>query len=809
MDMFKTNNVSKSSTILSSLGYWALLLLAFVLPVCVLTSSGVPSLMTKIFVGGVLVLVAVIFFSVAHIRTQELSIPKSFILGAVWLIPIAYLLSTLFASGGAPAFFGERLTMDSLAFMLISAIALTVTAMTLSTPKHALGVYLSMLASAGLLTLAELYLFFVPASVQSLGLQSVSLVGTLNDLGVFFGLITLFILLSLILLPVTTLVRGVLWAVLVASIFFLVAVNLTALWWIIGAFALAFLVFSVSSAYTSNKKINFEKVSMASLVILLLAFIFIVVPAKVDDAGNSNMTGYIAQKVGIGEFDVRPSWSTTVSIGNEAFKDGGMIFGTGPGSFYHQWAKYMPPSINIGAFWLTDFFYGIGLVPTSIITTGLFGAIAWLVFFVVFLWRGTRNLLISKEGEKGDISDYVRVTSFVAALYLWINTVIQVPSPALVLYAALLTGVFIASLGFGYTSRNYFTFSFRENPRIGFIATLCLTLMLLGSLTGIYGLTSRYMAEASYQQATLAIGVDNDLVTGYDLATEAVNRHEADLYYRLISNIDAIRVQNLVAENKPVEEIKEDFEKYLSRAIGNALEATKLDENDYQNWVNLGSIYQSVVPVGVGGVTESAIESYDKALTLRPNSPSIYYTKAVLERSRGDNAKAREYVEKAITMRNQYTDAIFLLAQIQIEENDVANAINSVEAITLFNPSNAVAFFQLGLLHYGSEDYVSSVQAFQRAVQISPDYANARYFLGLANWRLGNKKTALEEFKTVQTTNPENTNVASIIANLEAGKEPFDGLEATPDLGNIESAPIRNIDDGLLRPPFENRGLSE
>src|SRR3989339_57715 len=423
MDMFNTNNVSKTSKLVNSLGYWTLLLLAFLLPVCVLFSSEVPSLMTKIFVGGVLVLVAVVFFAIAHNRAQEISIPKSIILGAVWLVPLAYLLSTLFASGHSQSFFGERLTMNSLLFMIIATLALTITAITLTTAKKALGVYLAMLGSATLLTLMELYIFFAPTSVESLGLQSVSLVGTLNDLGVFFGLITIFILLSLVLLPVTPLVRGGLWAVLVASVFFLTAVNLTALWWIVGAFSLAFFVFSMSSVSFSKKSHGLENVSVASLAVLLVAFLFIAVPPVIDTDGNSNITASVAHMVDIGEFDVRPSWGTTVSIASQVFRDGGLVFGTGPDTFYHQWARYMPTSINVGAFWLTDFFYGIGLVPTSIITTGLLGAIAWLVFFIVFIWRGARNLIIAKDGDKNDIANYVRVTSFVAALYLWINTV--------------------------------------------------------------------------------------------------------------------------------------------------------------------------------------------------------------------------------------------------------------------------------------------------------------------------------------------------------------------------------------------------
>jgi tetratricopeptide (TPR) repeat protein len=673
----------------------------------------------------------------------------------------------------------------------------------LNTAKKALGVYLAMLVSAGLLTVFELVLFFSPETVQSFGLQSVSLVGSLNDLAVFFGLITIFGLLSLLMLPVTQAVRGVLWIVLLVSSFFLVVVNLTVLWWIVGAFALAFLIYSISTPYLSKEGFDIKKISFGSLFVLLLAVTFIAVPSTKKDSTPS-ITGYVSSVVDIGEFDVRPSWQTTISIADQALSENSLVFGTGPDTFYHMWARYMPSNINVSQFWLTDFHFGIGLVPTSFMTTGLLGAIAWVAFFVVFLWKGSQSLMELRETAHGDIVNYIRFTSFVTALYLWANAVIQVPSPVLILFAAILTGIFITSLNFGATTTTHFRLMFRENKRVGFLATLVLTVVILSSVAGLYGFTSRYTAEASFQKAARTIsdaGVnveDADLEKAYTYISKAISANNADVYYRFISNIDALRIQKLVAQGKPPEEIREDFEKYLSRAIGNALEATKRDKYDYQNWANLGSVYQSVVPIGVEGVTESAIAAYDEAINLRPKSPSMHYVKAVLERSRGDNAKARENVEKAITERNQYTDAIFLLAQIQIEGGDVQNAIKSVEAITLFDPTNAVAYFQLGLLHYAAENFVNAVQSFQKAVKLSPDYANAHYFLGLSNWRMGDKTSALQEFKLVLSTNPENTEVASIVKNLEAGKEPF---EETPgamgaDLQNRVGLPIPGIEDG-------------
>ncbi len=801
MNIFNSNKQSKSSEILNSLGYWALLLLVVVLPIFVFTSSNVPSLMVKIFVGGSLVFIALLFFAIQYIRAQEIQIPKSLILFGVWALPFAYILSSVFTPKGQ-AFFGEQLTMDSTVFMLIIAIAVTVTAMTLNSIKRSLGLYLSMLGAVTILSLAEIVIFFARDNVSTWGLQSVSLVGTLNDLAVFFGLIAIFVMLSLILLPITALVRGVLWVVLFASSFFLIVANLTVLWWIMGAFSLAFLVYSISNAYFS-KKVLLDNISFASLFVFALSAYFIF---------GGPLTGDIASWANVGEYDVRPSWPTTIAMADRVLGEESLLFGSGPGTFSNVWFKYLPVNINVTAFWLTPFPYGIGLVPTSFVTTGLIGALAWFAFFVLFVWRGARNLLVSDESF-GNVGDYIKITSFVAALYIWINTVIQVPSPVIVLYGAILTGVFIASLHFNAGSSKYFKIVFKDNPKVGFLVTLILTCTALGSLGGVYGLSSRYVAEANFQRAAKIVSEEGQnpekLDEAYVYATKAIESTKSDVYYRFISNIDAIRIQNLLSQGKPAEEIKEEYEGLLARSITNAKEATALDKYDYQNWANLGNIYHNNIQYGVEGVIDSAISAYDEALVQRPNAPSVLYAKAVLEHSRGDNVKSREYIEKAITMRNQYTDAIFLLAQLQIENNEVQNAIKSVEAITLFNPRNAVAFFQLGLLHYAAEEFTKAVQAFERATEISPDYANAQYFLGLSYWRIGNNVRALEEFKKVKETNPDNTEVSAVIANLEAGKDPFTS-NATSTAADIQTRAGLPFENGVGESvPFDAGSLTQ
>lgn len=784
--MFNTTKTSPK-TFIDSLNYWALLALAVILPVCTFFTSGVSPLITKAFLAGTLVLVGVVLFSISRMKRQELTVPKSFLLAAAWLIPVAYLLSTLFATDHL-SFFGERLAIDSMAFMTVSVLALTVTVLTLDTQKRVLGVYLAMLASAAILTVLELIIFFGRDMVMAIGyaLPSLSLIGSLNDLAVFFGLIILFALLSLILLPVSQVIRGALWLTIVAALFFLTIVNLTVLWWIIGLFALACFVYTVSASYLSGEKSSVTgNISIAALTVLIVSGVFLF-------AGDA-LTGATAHWANVGELDVRPSWQTTVSLGREALS-GAALFGTGPGSFAEIWAQHMPDGINSTVFWQTDFSFGIGLIPTSIITTGIVGAAAWLVFLLLFLWSGLRTFLLARTAEQVDVTHYLRITSFIGALYLWIIAVIQVPSPALIIYTFLLTGVFIASQTFSGDTGKVFRLEFRNNPRAGFLTTLVLTITLLLAVGGTYGFATRFAAESSYQQAVRALSQSADVTAGESFALQAVQRHPTDVYYRLVSNIDLLYIRELLSENRPPEEIREQLQELLARAIANAQQATELDPTDYQNWVNLGGIYQSIVPLGIDGSSDSAIAAFDRALELRPASPVVYIAKATLERARGNNADARTYVENAIGLRQQYTDAIFLLAQMQLEENDVPNAIKSVETITIFEPGNPVAFFQLGLLRYGSDDFVGATQAFERAVALNEVYANARYFLGLSHWRLGNSAAALQQFERVQQTNPDNTEVTSIIENLNAGRDPFTSASASADIRELDGLPVEDAD---------------
>jgi hypothetical protein len=63
-------------------------------------------------------------------------------------------------------------------------------------------------------------------------------------------------------------------------------------------------------------------------------------------------------------------------------------------------------------------------------------------------------------------------------------------------------------------------------------------------------------------------------------------------------------------------------------------------------------------------------------------------------------------------------------------------------------------------------------------LKIQPDYANAKYFLGLSAARLNDMSAAIAQFSDLAGNNPDNQEVALILANLRAGRSIFS--EAKP-----------------------------
>lgn len=769
-----------SGSIFDTIGFWCIIALIFLGPVFFIPTTSVPFQFTKTFVIALFTLLALLFFVIGRLKAQRIDIPVHPLFFGTWLLPVAYGVATIF-SGASGGFFGERIASDTAGFILLGAVLTTLTVLLFKTKERILTAYLAFLASAAVLGLFIITRLIFGNDILTFGglfpTNAATPLGTLYDSGIFYGLIAVLSLVSLSTIRPQGWIKALLIVELIVSVAFLMLVNVPVIWGIVALCALGVFVGGLLPQWTRGKSQaasqageragGFSAAALFVLAIMLALFI-----------SQGSITNMLATSLDVSHVEIRPSWETTVAIAKQVY-DTNPLFGSGPGTFTHDWALYRPRELNNTIFWNSDFESGIGFIPTSFVTTGLVGAVAWIMFLALLLLTGFRTLVIrSREDE---IVSFISLSSFLGALYLWTIAIFQSPTPILLALAFLVTGISIASLMFRSNAPRQFSIVFADNPNFGFVAALLLTLLFLGGISGIFAVGQRYAAGILYQKAVMDLQETGNVDRSEGYVQRALALYDADTYLRFHTELSMWRLNELVAaENISNEDRQTRFQAVLTDAITRAQAATQNDPQEYRNWMILGMVYGRVVPLGIQGAYENAARAYDTASSLRPDSPSIALAYAYIERARSNNDQAEKYTAEALRLRGAYTEAMFLMAQIQLEKGNVPRAIEAVRAASLLDPQNPVVFFQLGLLNYSSGNYAEALPALRKAIDLNAQYANARYFLGLTSWRLGNKEEAIAQFVEIEKTNPDNAEVKTILNNLRAGQAPLPNLAPTP-----------------------------
>jgi tetratricopeptide (TPR) repeat protein len=447
------------------------------------------------------------------------------------------------------------------------------------------------------------------------------------------------------------------------------------------------------------------------------------------------------------------------------------VVGVGPNRFVNQWLLSKPVGINETVFWNVDFKSGVGLIPTFMVTTGVLGILAFVLFLASIVYAGVRALFLKPVEDI--TSRLMLLITFLGVIYLWIFAIVYVPDNVVFALAFLFTGLFVGALVEAGATKN-FNFHIGKSPRFGFLSILAVVLLIIASLATLFGVTKKAIAMQYFQNGLTAVTVSGDIDKASRLISSAIWLDGQDYYYRTLSQVNVLKMRQVVSQQGVAPEVlRQQFQTISGEAITNAREATKIDDTQYGNWVSLGDVYSELVPIGVGGAYELALQSYDKSLSLNPTNAMVFLNVARLEIAKGDKEKAKGFIGQALQRKSNYAEALFMLAQIQAQEGKVKDAIKTTEQATLVAPQDVGLFFQLGLLKYMSQDYKGAVVSLEKAVSIVPSYSNARYFLGLSYAKVGKKAEAIAQFKEIEKLNPDNTEVKTILRNLGAGVDPL------------------------------------
>jgi tetratricopeptide (TPR) repeat protein len=478
--------------------------------------------------------------------------------------------------------------------------------------------------------------------------------------------------------------------------------------------------------------------------------------------------------------EVSPSASASWDIAKSVLRSS-PIFGSGPGTWIYDYAKYRSPAVNLSQFWTVRFERGLSSFFTLIAMIGLIGIALWLILLISAIANSAVHLIREKDDDAWQAYLTVFVgwatTAFVAFFYNYNFAHHFVFWFLLALLAALLT-------------KKAFVWDAQKSAPSAAILSVSFIILCVAALSTAWLAGQRLAADAEYSSAVVAYRSGKPIDQAIDSLNKAVVLNQMnDVYYRNLSQAYLIKAAEVFDAKKDDPDGAAAINQVIAATIDTAKKASEITPQNVDNWENLAVIYQSIASF-TQGADEFAIKNFEAALEREPNNP-VYSTeigkiyilrsdsaRTLLEakdenqRKEAEKAvkenldKAAEWFNRAIQAKADYAPAHYSLGLVYERQDRIKDAITKLEEVVADSKDVGVAF-ELALLYYRDNQKDKSMNMFEQIVALSPDYANARWFLSALYEEKGRLDDALAQVLKVQENNKENADVTKRIDYLK------------------------------------------
>ncbi|MBU1033296.1 MAG: tetratricopeptide repeat protein [Patescibacteria group bacterium] len=585
-------------------------------------------------------------------------------------------------------------------------------------------------------------------------------VGTINSLGVYMTL-PLIMAVSLTVLGCkdkecvlgqlnkrSRLAKILVWISLLVGLLVAVVVDYWVVWATI-LFGTALLVI-IPSIRTRRIERSIKIIIPAALVVLSVLLLIFRTPI------NLNLPSEVA-----------PSSSTSWNIAKQTLQEK-PLFGSGPGTWIYDYAKYRPASINLSRFWTVRFERGLSNFLTSLATLGLVGVAFWLVLIISAVAKSASYLIL----EKNDDAWQAYLTVFTG----WVSI------------------VFI-SLFYNYNFTHHFAFwlllallaSLLAKGRLVWDAKKSVVNSSALSLVFIFlcaiGVSTlwlsgqRLVADAKYSQAVNAFRQGQAIQKSIDSLVSAVTLNRwNDVYHRNLSQAYLVRAGQEMQAAPSAERAKK-INDSITGSVDSAKLASEIVPTNVDNWSNFALILQSITSF-TRGADERAIELYKEALKREPNNPVFYneigklyllrsdayrqllqaddteVVKQANENIKSELENAFEALNTSIQLKQDYAPAHYNLGLVYERQGRLQDAIVKLEQVIGADSQNVGIGFQLAILYYRNNEKDKSLDVLEQIVILQPNYSNARWYLSALYEERGEYDKAIAQINKVSELNP-------------------------------------------------------
>ncbi len=778
--------IDQVESTLRSIAYYIITGAFAVLPLLFLPVAFAPFDYTKTLFVIMAVLIGMIFFSLSVLRSGKVIIVMPWALVALWGVAAAAILSAVLSGDLYDSFIGDVVSVHSVVFIGLLTVVATTIAILGQNRSFTMRTYIALAASAVILGLFQLLRVVIGPEVLSFGVlvsSTSSLLGSWNDLALFFGLIILFSLVALEQLPLTKWGNWLFMLVVGISLLMLAVVNFFAVWLVLALVSLLMLMYSLTKErFMSGAASIISKSNISAASVIVSAAVFTV--SLIFVIGGSVVGDMVSNVTGISYVEVRPSLGATLDIARQTYQENAFV-GIGTNKFVDAWRLYKDQGLNQTIFWATDFVSGSGYVSTQFVTTGIIGGLAWLAFLILFLIYGLRTLFTATLVDKSWY--FIATSAFVSATYLWSMALVYTPSATILLFAAFFTGITFAA-GSALNRRRTYTLSIAQNKRAGFALVGVVMLIIIGSSSSLYYIGRHYSGIYMYSGAVTGLNGSTSIEAIEQKVAESFTLVQSDQFARQIALYQLTKMNALLGVKEPTTEQQQAFQQAAANGVNAAQQAVALDSSDPLNNSTLGSVYSVLAFAGVADAANRAKDAYATARSQDPTNPTYALLEAQLLARTGDATEARIKIAEAVALKPNYTDALLFSTQLDVAEGKVADAITTTRSIISLEPNNAARYYQLGVLLSADKKLDEAITAFERAVALNQNYANARYFLALGYIEKGDNAAATTQLEVVSALNPDNAEIKQLLEDVKAGRTPAtDTAQVSEQTPEVES----------------------
>jgi uncharacterized protein (TIGR02466 family) len=149
-----------------------------------------------------------------------------------------------------------------------------------------------------------------------------------------------------------------------------------------------------------------------------------------------------------------------------------------------------------------------------------------------------------------------------------------------------------------------------------------------------------------------------------------------------------------------------------------------------------------------------AIQSYERALSLQPNMPELWFNLAIAQTNVGNLAQAEQSYRQAIKLQPQFFEAHGNLGTVLQRQGKLGEAIASYRQGLSINPQDARGYFNLGTALRDEGSLNDAVESYQKAIALFPNYTDAYNNLGETLRDRGDMDDAVKHYQLALSLNP-------------------------------------------------------